>query len=129
MEDWRELTFRATVVLLVTSFVLIGPGLAGVGASLALTLALVALGLALVAARPYAATLPTVVELDLGTYAQDLWLGPLLGATILVFFPDASPTELQALGGFAGLLGMVNYFVRPLYFYLYALVSSVVRAG
>jgi hypothetical protein len=128
MDDWQALTLRATVVLLVTSVVLIGSGLAGIGASVGLTLVLVAFGMGLAAVRPQLVTLPTVLEHDLGEYGQDLWLGPLLGALALVAVPDASPAELQTLGGLAGLVGMVNYFLRPVYVLVYALALRARRA-
>lgn len=126
MEDWRERTLRATVVLLVTSVALVGPGFAGLGASAPLTGALVAIALVLVALRAELSQLPTVAGHDLGQYARDLWLGVALAAVVLVVFRDASPAEVQALGGFAGFVGMVNYFLRPLYLFV---LDLFVRLG
>lgn len=128
MDDWQAMTLRATMVLLVTSVVLIGPALAGIGASIGLTFVFIAAAAGLAAAQPQLATLPTVLDHDLGKYGQDLWLGPLLGALALVVVPDASPAELQTLGGFAGFVGMVNYFLRPVYAMVYALALRVQRA-
>jgi hypothetical protein len=129
MDDWQAMTLRVTVVLLVTSVVLIGPGLAGIGASVGLTLVLVAAAMGLAAARPPLTDLPTVFDHDLGEYAQDLWLGPALGALALLVVPDASPAELQTLGGLAGLVGMVNYFLRPVYALILTLVARARRAA
>lgn len=123
MDDWQELTLRATVVLLVTSAVLIGPGLVGVGASLPFIVALVALGVGLAALRSELSSLPTALGHDLGEYARDLWLAPFLAAVLFAGYPDASPAELQALGGFAGFVGMVNYFLRPVYLSVFSVLA------
>ena len=120
MDDWTERTLSATMVLLAASFVLILPALAGVGASLPLLGALVVLGAVLAAGRSVLADLPRVLGHDVGTHARDLWVGPLVAAALVVLVaPDASPVELQAIGGIAGLLGMINYFIRPLYLFAY----------
>lgn len=125
MDVWRERSLRATIVLIAVSVYLIGPSLVAIGASLPLYIGLIALGIAFGLARSWLADLPTVIGHDLGTYGQDAWLGPFL-AVVLIFVvaPSASPAELQTLGGLAGLVGMVNYFVRPLYFGLIGLVRS-----
>lgn len=117
---------RATVVLVVASLVLILPGLAGFGASLTLTLVLGAVSLAALSLRDVLADLPDVATHDLGRYASDLWLAPLVAVLAIAAFPNASPTELQALGGMAGFIGMVNYFVRPLYLLGYSFLRSLV---
>jgi hypothetical protein len=127
MEDWKERTLSVTVVLLFASAVLMLPALAGVGASLPYLGALVVLAGALAAGRSVLAELPVVLEYDLGRHARDLWVGPLVGAAmVLVIAPTASPVELQAIGGIAGLVGMLNYFIRPLYLYLYGVIRGVV---
>lgn len=118
MDRLRDWTHQVTIVLLVTSVVLIGPGLAGVGSSLLLVAALLALAAVLVAVRDQLGELPTAVGYDLGRYGKNLWLGPLLGAAVALFWLDATPEELQALGGAAGLVGMANYFLRPLYLFV-----------
>ncbi|MEF8812577.1 MAG: hypothetical protein V5A55_02005 [Halovenus sp.] len=116
MTEPRELTLRLTAVLLATSVFLIGPSLLGLGASPVLALALLVF-----AALLYAGTvvLPFPAPFyghDLSVYQQDLWLGPALAAAAVLFFLGATPGELQALGGLAGAAGMVNYFLRPVYF-------------
>lgn len=125
MSQVRELSTRATVVLLVTSAVLIPIGLAGLGASLPLSLLCLVLAGALRAIRHRLATLPTVVGYDLGDHGRDLWIGPLLAVAITLVWMGASPGELQALGGLAGFVGMVNHFLRPLYLYGFALARRV----
>jgi hypothetical protein len=128
MYIWRQRTLRATVVLLFTSALLIGPALLGVSASWPFIGGLVGLGLALGAIRSRLVTLPRLLGHDLGMYAQDLWLGPVGGAVLIAgIAPAGSPGELQSIGGLAGLVGMVNYFVRPLYFFVYRQVRRLLR--
>ena len=115
MEAWRNRSRRATIVLVITSAVLIGPALAGVGATVPLAAALGALTLALWSVKDFLGQLPTVVGYDLGEHARDSWMGVFLGIFIVLVTLGAPPVELQAYGGFAGLTGIVNYFVRPLY--------------
>jgi hypothetical protein len=123
MDDWRERTLGLTFVLLAASVLLIGPSLAGVGASIPLFVALLAVGAVLGGLRSRLADLPTVAGHEVGTYAKELWLGPVVAVVVVVpVAPAASAGELQSLGGLAGFLGMFNYFVRPLYFTLYNLV-------
>jgi hypothetical protein len=127
MEDWKERTLSVTVVLLATSAVLMLPALAGVGVSLPFLGALVVVAGALAAGRSMLAELPVVLEYDLGRHARDLWVGPLVGVVmVLLIAPTAAPVELQAIGGIAGLVGMFNYFVRPLYLYLYGVIRGLV---
>jgi hypothetical protein len=42
--------------------------------------------------------------------------------------PSATPAEVQALGGLLGLVGMANYFLRPLYLFAYDLLETL-RGG
>lgn len=130
MENWKERTLSVTVVLLFTSAVLMLPALAGVGASLPFLGALVVLAGTLAAGRGALGELPVVLEYDLGRFARDLWVGPLVGVLIvLLIAPTATPVELQVIGGVAGLVGMTNYFLRPLYLYLYGVVRGLVASG
>jgi hypothetical protein len=129
MQVWRERSLRATIALLVASWLLILPALADIGVSLPYLGALVGLAAVFGAARRFLTDLPTVLGHDLGTYGQDLWLAPLVGALAVVLVaPDGSPVELQAVGGIVGLVGMANYFLRPLYFLVYGLVRRLVAA-
>lgn len=114
-------TQRLTVVLLAASLALVGPGLAGLGASLLLSLALGVAAGVLLAARDRLAALGRWHGLDVGTYLRDLWAGPLVGAAVVLAAPGATPAEVQALGGLCGLFGMLNYFLRPIYATLFGL--------
>ncbi len=127
MEQWRRRSQRATATLVLASATLILPGLVGVGASLLVVGVLVSLTGGLWLLREELATLPTVVGIDLGWYAKESWAGPLVGALIALVVLGASPAEMRALGGFAGFVGMVNYFVRPLYLYVFGLLRQAVR--
>lgn len=127
MGVWRERTLVLTFVLLAGSLALILPAALGVGASGPLLGVVLATGAVLAALRPRLATLPTVLEHDIGVYARELWLGPVVAvAVVAVVDTGASAGELQALGGLLGLLGMLNYFLRPVYFLLYDLLRRVV---
>jgi len=126
MERVRVLARRVTGVCLVASVFLLVPAVAGTGASMLLTVVLAGGGLLCVSVRPRLQELPTVGRLHPGRYAQDIWLSLFLAATLFVAFPDATAGELQTLGGVAGFVGMVNYFVTPVYVFVY---SQVTRLG
>jgi len=127
MDVWRERSFRATIVLLLTSALLILPALAGVEASLPLFAAFVVVAGLLAVSRSWLASLPRVLEYDLGTYAPDAWLSPLVAIALVgVLAPAATAPELQAIGGLAGFVGMMNYFVRPLYLFVFGLLRAAV---
>lgn len=118
MERWRRRSRRLTWVSIVASAALIVPGLLGTGGTLPLAAVLGSFAGALWVVREQLTTLPTVVGYDLGWYASDCWLGVLLGAVVVLLTVGVSPAELKALGGVAGLVGMVNYFLRPLFLFL-----------
>lgn len=123
MEAWREQSLRVTVVLLMASALLIIPSLVLSEVSLLFLGGLLVLGVVFGLLRPLLSDLPAVLEHDLGTYGQDLWQAPLLAILfVLAVEPSASASELQAIGGITGLLGMVNYFLRPIYLWLFAYV-------
>lgn len=121
--DWYEETFRLTVVLLVTSALVIGAGFAGLGGSVLLVVATLALAGGLYAVRDRLRTAPEVAMHDIGYYADALWMSAVVAAAVFVVGLSASPGELRALGGLVGLVGMANYFLRPLYRLLAALVD------
>lgn len=113
--DWYDETFRATVVLVVASAVLAVPGFAGIGASVPLFFGYGVLAGFLFLGRDRLAAWPTVLEHDVGGYGAVLWLGPAVAALVCLGALGSTPGELQALGGVVGLVGMANYFLRPVY--------------
>jgi len=127
MDQWRYRSSRGTYVLLVASFLLIGPTLAGVGPTLPLVTVHAALAVAFWAGRDELRRLPVVAGYDAGWYARDSWLAAALAGVITLGVLGARSAELRAAGGFVGLAGMVNYFLRPLYLLIAGTVLSVVR--
>lgn len=127
MDVWRERTLHVTAVLVVASFLLIGPSLLGVGGSWHLTLALGLLAIALTLVQTQRDAFPVILEFDSGRWVKQLWLAPLVAATVVLLVePSANPGELRALGGILGLLGIVNYLVRPLYLSLFEIARRLV---
>lgn len=119
---------RLTVVLLAASLSLIGPGLAGLGASVPLVVALAAAAglLALTRAEAGGRRWPGMVPVR---YLRDLWAGPLVAGVVALAMLGSSPGEVQALGGVCGLVGMLNYFLRPIYALLASLGAYLRRAA
>ncbi|MFB6087951.1 MAG: hypothetical protein ABEJ85_05470 [Haloarculaceae archaeon] len=115
MDRWRRgAVFRVTVVLLTAGFALIGLGAAGIESSLPVVIGLlVAAGCLHGLARLLEGT--AVERVDDARLHADLWLGPVVGAAVALVWLDATAGELQALGGIVGLVGMVNYFLRPVF--------------
>lgn len=126
---WYEETLRLSVVLVGTSVVLILPGVYGFGGSVALVGLLVGLGVGLLVVRRRLRTGLDRVGHRWGYYAEVLWLSPFVGGAIVGLFLTATPGELQALGGVAGLVGMGNYFFRPIYRIGYGLYAAVAKAA
>lgn len=114
---------RATVVLLAGGLLLVAAGTAGIDGSIALVFALgtVSVGVRLVASL----VADTESEFDVRRVVADLWIGPALAAAVVVIWLGASSGEVQALGGIIGLLGMLNYFLRPFYHLVYGLGQRV----
>lgn len=108
-------TQRLTVVLLAASLALIGPGVAGLGASIPLAAVLATAGGLLFLARYEVADAGRPLGVAVGRYLRDLWVGPLVAAAVALAMLGSSPGEVQALGGLCGLVGMLNYFLRPVY--------------
>jgi hypothetical protein len=122
--DWYEETFRLTVVLLVASVLVIAPGIAGIGGSLLLVVGALLVAAGLYSVRDRLGTAPVVLRHDLGHYGVTLWLSGVVAAVVFLLGLSATPGELLALGGLVGLLGMVNYFLRPVYRLLVAIVRT-----
>lgn len=110
---------RATIVLLAGGLSLVAAGTAGIDGSIALVFAL---GMVSVGGRLVASVVAdTESEFDVRRVVTDLWIGPALAVVVVVVYFGASPGEVQALGGIIGLLGMLNYFLRPFYHLVYGL--------
>ena len=54
---------------------------------------------------------------------------PAVATAVSLAFLGASPAELRALGGLVGLVGMTNYFLRPVYRAASAFVRRLSHAG
>lgn len=121
-------TQRLTVVLLAASLVLGLPGVVGVGPSLGLAVILAVLAGVLLSVRDRLALIRPSPGIKIGRYVRDLWIGPVIGVVIVLLLSGATPGELQAVGGVCGLLGMANYFLRPVYASAIALGRYVQRA-
>lgn len=113
--EWYEETFRVTVVLLVASGLLIGPGLAGAGSSPAVVAAALAVAGLLYGARSRLETDQELMGHALDHYGRVLWVSGVVAAAVCAGRLSASSGELLALGGLVGLAGMLNYFLRPVY--------------
>ncbi|WP_262179363.1 hypothetical protein [Haloarcula laminariae] len=124
----RTGAMQVTVLCLVAAGTLLALGAAGVPASPALVVFLVALSAGLYYTRPDA-TAGRVLGLDVDSLLSALWLTPALAAVPVLLEPTASAEELGALGGVIGLVGMLNYFLRPVYLLGYSLVETVRRWG
>lgn len=124
---WYEETLRLSVVLIGTSVVLILPGVYGFGGSIELVGLLVGLGGGILVVRRRLRAGLDQIGHRWGYYAEVLWLSPFVGGAIVGLSLTATPGELQALGGVAGLVGMGNYFFRPIYRLGYGLYTAVTK--
>ena len=115
---------QVTALCLVAAATLLALGVAGVPASPALLLFLLALSAGLYYTRPDADG-GRVLGIDVGGLLSTLWVAPALAALTVLPELSASAEELQALGGIVGLVGMLNYFLRPVYLLGYSLVEAV----
>ena len=113
---------QVTVLCLVAAGMLLALGVAGVPASLALVGFFVVLSVGLYLTRPEP-SVGRVLGVDVDSLLSSLWLAPALAALPLLFEPTASAEELQALGGLVGLVGMANYFLRPVYLLVYSVAE------
>ena len=117
-------TLEATVHLLAAGLVLIGVGLTGRRASVGLVAVLLVATLALFAVRGFVPALGRFGGHDVRQYVADAWVATALAATTTTVALGASPGELQALGALLGLVAMLNYFLRPVYYVVYSLAVS-----
>lgn len=119
-----RVTMEATVHLLVAGLLLVGASVVDLGGSPLLVGALLVAAVALFAVREFVPPLRRVFRHDLQRTLRDLWIAPALAATTTALALGATPGELQSLGGVLGLVAMLNYFLRPVYYGAYSLVAS-----
>ena len=119
-----RVTMEATVHLLVAGFLLIAASLAGLEGSPVLVGVLLLAAVALFAVRGFVPPLGRPMGYDLRQTLEDGWIVPALAATTTALALGATPAELQSLGGILGLVAMLNYFLRPVYYGVYSLVAS-----
>lgn len=115
MQRLSRYATQLTAVLVAASVALIVPGAAGIGASFPLVVVTVAAGIALQSGVRRVKRHPKVSTTRLGDVLRVVPTGVILAGLVVLFSPGATPGELQALGGLCGLVGMLNYFLRPAY--------------
>lgn len=120
-----RVTLHATVYLLVAGGVLIAASAVGLGGSAALVALLLAATVVFFAVREFVPLPPNAFGRGIRSAFEDVWIATALAATATAVTLDATPGELQALGGLLGLIAMVNYFLRPIYYGCYVVVSSL----
>lgn len=119
-----RVTKETTVALLVAGFVLIGAGLGGLRGGAPLVGGLVAATVVAYLLRTEVPDLGVHAGHDLGLYVRDAWIAFGVATVVVLFLFGATPGELQTAGGLLGLGGMLNYFLRPLYFGVYGFAAS-----
>jgi hypothetical protein len=115
---------RISVVFLIAAAILIPMPYLGMGASLPLVLLLAAAAWGLYEAWQRSGG-------QTRTYLSGLWLGPVIALlfTIYGLLIGASPGEVQALGGIAGIIGVVNLLLRPVYRLLHYVLAGAIQIG
>lgn len=127
MNDRIEWATRVgTSVSLVACALLLAPGFAGLSSSLAF--AAIALGLAVIAFVSQEQLLALSDTQSIQAHLRVTWVGPLVAAFVFAAFSDATAKELQTLGAVIGLVGMFNYLLRPLYFFVGEILTRFTRA-
>lgn len=119
-----RVTLEATVHLLVAGGSLIAASVAGLGGSARLVGACLAAAVGLFALRQRVPPMGTVLGQDVQRTVENLWIAPALAATTTALALGATPGEVQALGGILGLVAMLNFFLRPVYYGVYAFFAG-----
>jgi 4-hydroxybenzoate polyprenyltransferase len=121
-ERFQRRVLSVTISLLVAAALVIPLGFVGLTPGVLLTLLLFAIAGALF-----------VVRDRLREYGlpDALWVGAVIGGLVMLAgtLIDASPGELQTLGGLVGLLGVANSLLRPIYELAYAGVQRLRQSG
>jgi hypothetical protein len=115
---------RISAVFILAGLFLIPLPLIGMGPSLIMLLALPGAAWALYEAWQRA-------EGRTRKYLSGLWLAPVVAALLTVygFVIGASPGEMQALGGLAGIVGVINLLLRPVYRLLHYVLAGAIQIG
>lgn len=115
---------RISAVFLLAGLILIPMPYVGMGPSLLLLLILAGSAWALYEGWQRS-------EGTVRTYLSGLWLGPVVAIafTIYGFTIGATPDELQALGGIAGIIGVINLLLRPVYRFLHYVLTGALQIG
>jgi hypothetical protein len=121
-ERFQRRVLSVTVSLLVAAALVIPVGFVGLSPGVLVTLLLFAIGGALYVGRD------TLREYGL---PDVLWVGAVIGGLVMLVgtLIDASPGELQTLGGLVGLVGVANSLLRPIYELAYAGVQRLRQSG
>ncbi|MFB6085095.1 MAG: hypothetical protein ABEJ94_12710 [Halorientalis sp.] len=122
-EKYERGILRISAVCLLAAVLLIPVGYAGIGASpiLPVVFAMLAAGLYVAWQRSD----------EYAVYLSGLWLGPVVAVAVSIaaLLIEASPGELQALGGIVGLVGVFNLILRPVYRFVHYVVAGAVQIG
>jgi hypothetical protein len=114
---------QLTTVCLIGGGLLLVLGLADVSGSVFIGGLFIVLSVGLYATRPSASVGP-IVGVDIDSILNIVWIAPTVAAIPLFLEPGATPAEMQALGGIVGLVGMTNYFLRPIYIFISGFIDS-----
>lgn len=126
----ERVTIEVTVHLVAGGLLCILASVVGLGGSLPVAAAFALLAAAAFGARERLADVGWVGGFAVGRHLRTAWVAPTLAATTALLGFGTTPGELQALGGLLGLVGMANYFLRPMYLGAYSMALSVLdRVG
>lgn len=122
-EKYERGILRISAVFILAAVLLIPLGFLGMSASPAVIVGLLVLAFALFYAWQYSD--------EYSKYLSGLWLGPTIATIvgIIGLVIGASPGELQALGGIAGLIGVFNLLLRPVYRLIHYVLTVTIQIG
>ncbi|WP_136717688.1 hypothetical protein [Halorientalis salina] len=122
-EKYERGILRISAVFVLAAALLVPLGFLGMPATLSIVGGMLALAFALFYAWQYSDAY--------NQYLSGLWLGPAIAAAFALYglFIGASPGELQALGGIAGLIGVLNLLLRPVYRLIHYVLTVTLQIG